>query len=344
MGVYRVQGNQIVHQSQPNAVAPTATFQAVGPGLPLTVQIKHVYTGRFPNNPGNSANMLVTSSIKSLDTFNASAEAVNFLMPKQHSRKDYVSPPADQNGTPLVCYVPAVTAVSTTITFNLVFQRFDDSILSTISSVFSGAASIPLFLSASPYLIGATSVLKLAGDIGDAIFNGTPDFSPTVVLNFSDPTDPVQQSGFLVLFKDEEDRTLDPSSLTLETEAGRHGLIDPSTNRLYAGPAPYIVISIDGTKQDSLTSFAPTAATASILAKFFNIKDGGPIPTQDVMEALKVANDLKYRKEAIHLQGEINNASDDDKLILQKQLDAVIKNILNEELRPKPQVMAAANE
>src|SRR5262249_34179771 len=36
--------------------------------------------------------------------------------------ENFVAPPADKNGTPLVCYVPAVTTVKTIITFNLIFQ------------------------------------------------------------------------------------------------------------------------------------------------------------------------------------------------------------------------------
>src|SRR5690349_10424695 len=94
---------------------PSQGFKPVGPGLPLTVQIRHLYTGKYPDTWFDKpADMLCTSSLKNLDQYDASARAVNFLMPKQGRRTDCNAPPADQNGTPLVCYVPAVTAVKTT--------------------------------------------------------------------------------------------------------------------------------------------------------------------------------------------------------------------------------------
>jgi hypothetical protein len=310
-------------------------LQPLGPGLPLTVQIRHVYSGRFPSGMYGTANLLVTSSIKNLDRFDASAEAINFLLPKQPPRQNLISPPADQNGTPLVCYVPAVTAISTTITFNMVFQRFSDDLLNQLATVFTGASAIPIFVSASPYLVGAGAVLKLAGSIGDAIFNGQAEYSPTVVLNFSDPVDPVQQSGLIVLFKEEDDRSMDPHTLTLETTAGHHGLIDPKTNKLYAGPAPYMVISVDGTRQDLLKSFAPTAASAKILAKFFNMRDGGAIPLAQILDALKALNDVKFRDQANDLRKQIDAAAAAEKPALVQQLAAVIANIQNPDLRPK---------
>jgi hypothetical protein len=317
------------------AVAPAGgipQWKPVGTGLPLTVEIRHLYTGRYPHTILNSANMLVTSSVKNLNAFDASAEAVNFLMPKQSSRKDYVAPPADKNGTPIVCYVPAVTALKTTITFNLIFQRFSDDILTEIESIFTSAASIPLFLSAAPYLVGANAVLKLAGDIGDAIFNGTPDYSPTMVLNFGDPGESLTAAGFTVLFKDDEDPGTNPEKLTFDT---KKGLVDPNTTQAYTGPAPYIVISIDGTIQDSLKDFTPTAASASLMAKFFNVKDSSTIPSGDIIDALKALSDIKFRRAADELQKKIENTPDGpEKDALKQQLDAVVKNIQNDILKP----------
>jgi hypothetical protein len=92
------------------------------------------------------------------------------------------------------------------------------------------------------------------------------------------------------MFKSEEDPSTDPHTLTLDTTPGQHGLIDPKTNTLYAGPAPYLVISVDGRKQDSLKSFTATAASATILSKFFDIKDGGQVPVADLVDALKALN------------------------------------------------------
>lgn len=315
------------------AELPSVGFKPVGAGLPLTVQIRHLYTGKYPDNWFHKADMLVTSSVKDLDRFDASSRSVNFLVPKQKPQRNFNSPPADQNGTPLVCYVPAVTAVRTTITFNLVFQDFDDEVLRLITGIFQNAAQIPLFMAASSYLIGAGAVVKLAGDVGNALFNGHPSYSPTVSLNFSDVGEPVQPSGFFVLFKDQEDPNVNPESMTFDV---KKGLVDPRTKKPYEGAAPYIVISVDGTQQDSLKSFLPSAATAGILAKFFNAKEGGPVPLGDIIDATKALSDVKFRNMAKALQEQIDTArTPEEKAALEKQRDAAIANIQNPDLKPR---------
>jgi len=325
--------NQFKIAAKELAQLPSIGFKPVGPGLPLTVQVRQLYTGKYPDNWLHKADMLLTSSVKNLDQFDASARAVNFLVPKQEPKAGFTSPPADQNGTPIVCYVPAVTAVKTTLTFNLIFQNFDDEVLKLISGVFQNAAQIPLFMAASPYLIGAGSVLKLAGDVGDALFNGDPDYSPTVTLNFSDVGEAVQPSGFFVLFKNKVDPNANPDSMTFDVSKG---LVDPATKKPYGGPAPYIVISVDGTQQDSLRSFLPSAASAATLAKFFNVKEGGLVPLGDITDAMKALNDVKFHNTAKTLQDQINAAqTTEEKAALQKQREAAIANIQNLDLRPK---------
>jgi hypothetical protein len=308
------------------------TFKPVGPGLPLTVEIRFLYTGRYPSNIlSHPRDMLLSSSLKNLDLFDAAVEAVNFLIAQVNSRSGFSAPPADKNGTALVYYSPAVTTIKSVVTFNLIFQNFNSAVLDKISGVFSGVAGIPIFMAAAPYLIGAKAVLKLAGDVGNQLFNGKPDFAITYTINFSDPGDPVQDAGFVVLFKEDEDPDTNPQKLTFDS---RRGLVDAS-NQPYKGPAPYIVISIDGTQQDSLKSFAPTAASAALMSKFFNAQDGDTIPTQDILDALQALNDVKFSQKAADLQKQIASASADQKAALESQLKAVAANIQNDALKPK---------
>jgi hypothetical protein len=312
--------------------AAPISFKEVGPGLPLTVEIRFLYTGHYPTNIFSAPkDMLLSSSLKSLDVFDAAAEAVNFLIPQVKSRSGFSAPPADKNGTALVYYSPAVTTIKSVLTFNLVFQNFDSTVLDKVGAIFSGAAGIPIFMTAAPFLIGANAVLKLAGDVGTQLFNGKPDFTNTYTINFSDPGDPVQNAGFVVLFKEDEDPSTDPQKLTFDS---RKGLVDGS-NQPYQGPAPYFVISIDGTQQDSLKNFAPTAASAALMAKFFNVQDGDTIPTGDILDALKALNDVKFSQKATDLQKQIANAPDDQKAALEAQLRAVVANIQNDALKPK---------
>ena len=312
--------------------AVSIKFQPVGPALPLTIEIRFLYTGRYPSNVfGQARDMLLSSSLKTLDLFDTAAEAVNFLVSQVKSNSGFSAPPADKNGTALVCYSPAITTIKSVVTFNLIFQNFDSTILDKIGGVFSGAASIPIFMSAATYLIGANAVLKLAGDVGNQLFNGKPDFTVTYTINFADPGDPVQNAGFVVLFKEDEDPATDPQKLRFDS---RKGLLDAS-NQPYQGPAPYIVISIDGTPQDSLKTFAPTAASAALMSKFFNVQDGDTVPTQDIIDALKALNDVKFSQKAADLQKQIAGAPADEQDGLKLQFKAVIANIQNDALKPK---------
>ena len=79
--------------------SPSGTaFTPIGPGKPLTVEIAHVYTGKYPATIFGSSPMLVTSAVKNMDVTGASSEAVNFLINKVGKRSDFVAPPSDKAG------------------------------------------------------------------------------------------------------------------------------------------------------------------------------------------------------------------------------------------------------
>jgi len=305
-------------------------FTPIGTGKPLTVEVAHVYTGKYPGTILGSSPMLITSSVKNLDETGASAEAVNFLIKKVGKRSNFSGPPADAQGTRLISYVPAVTAVSTTVTLNLVFENFPDAAFDEIGSVFSGVAQLPIFLTQSPYLIGAGSILKVVQDIGDAIFNGRPNFNPTFTVNFSD-IGPATDAGYEVYFKSKDDTDAANKNFTF---VPNQGLIDPRTNAPYDGDAPYFVIAIDGAERPSLKGFAPLAATANILSTFFNIKDGGSIPVNDILNVFKAKNDVDYGKRALSAKAAIAaaQAAGQDTTALQQQLKADLADIQDQDL------------
>lgn len=57
-------------------------FTPIVSGKPLTVEIAYVFTGKYPGTLFGTSPMLITSAVKNLDETGASAEAVNFLVPK----------------------------------------------------------------------------------------------------------------------------------------------------------------------------------------------------------------------------------------------------------------------
>jgi len=273
--------------------------------------------------------MLITSAIKNLSDVGAGAEAVNFLVNKVSKESNFPAPPADTEGTRLICYVPAVTASSTTVTLNLVFEVFPDAAFEEIGAIFSGVGQLPIFLTQSPYLLGASNILKVVQDVGDAIFNGKPNYSPTFTINFGD-IGPATQAGYQYFFNSKDDTTADPSTFTF---VPNQGLIDPATTKPYAGAAPYFVVAIDGTERDDLKGFAPLAATAGVLSTFFNIKDGGVIPVSDIVGVFSAANDVSYGEKALAIKAKIEAApAGTDTTALQAQLKAYLANIQSDDL------------
>src|SRR5215213_2579755 len=60
-------------------------FQPIGLGLPLSVMVREVYTGKFPKSSflgPKKEDMLLTSAIKSIATLDAKPRALNYIKKK----------------------------------------------------------------------------------------------------------------------------------------------------------------------------------------------------------------------------------------------------------------------
>jgi hypothetical protein len=57
-------------------------LKPIGIGKPLTVQIRHIYSGNKAEGYFRSKDMLVASAMKSISTYDAAPRAVNFLVKK----------------------------------------------------------------------------------------------------------------------------------------------------------------------------------------------------------------------------------------------------------------------
>src|ERR1700691_6037168 len=69
---------QNILRSQTTPPAKTIDFVPIGLGKPLTVQIRHIYTGDKAEGFWGSKDMLVTSAMRSISTYDAAPRAVNF--------------------------------------------------------------------------------------------------------------------------------------------------------------------------------------------------------------------------------------------------------------------------
>lgn len=304
----------------------------IRPGGPLCVQIRHVYTGKYPEGgflKSSKQPMILTSALKDYAVFAPSTRAINFLTTAK-AKAPLTTPKATEAGTPIVAYYPAVVADSLTLTLDIAFDGFDDTLVRGIAGAFTALGGLPIFASIGGFLIAGGSLIKLAGDTADRLIDGTPKFSQTLDLNFQPSNGPVVAADLRVVCN----RSFDPSPYRYDFGVG---LVSKSNNQPYAGDEPYIVLLIDGAERQNLKSFAPTAATAGQLDKFFGAKPGAEVAIDGFVGAMKLWNDFHYRSEADDVKKQLQDPSltEAQKKALNDKLAALIKNIQTDELKPK---------
>jgi hypothetical protein len=307
-------------------------FKPIGPGLPLNVMIREVYTGKYPK--GGGKDMLVTSAIKGFSVVDAKPRALNFLKKKVASKTRLERPPASSQGTPIIYYSPALLERSLTLDLTMVFDTFPQETFNQVGDAFTAAAGIPVFLAHSVFLIAAGIITKLIGKVGEAIFDGKPVFDSSDALDISLPGSQPLPAGFALITSGNVDQT-DPD-FRKNYQVNSSGQVVDKTGNQYNGDTPYVVISLDGTSMDELVNFAPTAVSAALLTRFFGIKDGQQMGLEVLIDALKVYNDLTFRKQIDAIDKQLAGMpAGPKKDELQKKRDALLANILEDVLKPK---------
>lgn len=310
-------------------------FVPIGPGQPLTIQIRHLYTGKYPKTTifDKDKDMLVTSAMKSIATFNAAPRAINFLTKDVKKKHEMSNPAATDDGTPLIHYTPALTEMNTLLTIEFGFDEFPNQAFDIVGNALSQAAGIPLFMSASTHLLAANSILKLAGEIGSRVFDKSPVFKATESLGFAIPDQIIPTADFRLIVEDNVDvnkefKNYNPTAKGLVTKSGKK----------YSGDIPYVIISLDGRKNDNYKDFIPTAASAVMLEKFYSIREGQGRTLDPLVDAIKIYNDYKFRLKADDLQKELDKITDktsEEYKAKKEEYDANVSNILDELLAPK---------
>ncbi|UVT18565.1 MAG: hypothetical protein H8K03_12080 [Nitrospira sp.] len=316
-----------------SATGKPIDFEPIGIGKPLTVQIRHIYTGNVDDGLWSKNDMLVASAMRSVSTFDAAPRAVNFLVHKTPSNRNFRTVNATEKGTSLIYYTHSLAQVSSVITVEVMFSAFDNDVFDAVSQAFSAAAGIPVFAPASGYLVATGLVTKLLGSIGKKLFNGTPALKQTEEITFITPGSLEAIARFVLLTSDGI-----PQETLKDYKVNKQGALARvnDENQLYDGEYPYVVISLDGRQVDEYKSFTSTAASAALLDKFYNITEGGSQPLTMVVDAFKLYNDMKFRDQAINQADklkEIDKATDDYKSQL-SLYNAYVKNIGTKELRP----------
>ncbi|MCL4180097.1 MAG: hypothetical protein KJ072_20410 [Verrucomicrobia bacterium] len=238
-------------------------------GKPLTVQLRHVYTGNKAKGFWGDKDMLVVSAMKSLATYDAAPRAINYLVRKATNNRNFRTPDATDAGTPLICYSPALAQSSSVVTVEVMFHGFPKETFDAVAQAFSMAAGLPVFAPASAYLV------------------------------------------------DDE-------------------------KRAYDGPHCYAVISLDGRANTDFEQFTPVAASAAQFDRFYNITDGSSQVLGQLVEGLKLYNDMTFREraakakqrlQALEAQGVARTDPEYQEGLA--QYHAYVANIDNQVLKPR---------
>jgi hypothetical protein len=315
------------------ASIPVPGTEPIGTGRPLSIILRHAYTGRYPKGGfvgGSRKDLLVTSAVRDVfATFNAAPRAVNMLKRRIPRGTSIAGVDATENGTQLIYYSPAVTQVSTTATIELSFDDYPDELVSRIGGAIQTAGGIPLFGPYGPVMIGVGLAIKLVSGLINALVDSKAEFSVSERLEFELPGGEPLSSGYRVLCES----TFDPTPLAFKLGVG---LVD-SQGQPYSGDEPYIVILLDGKKQDSFKEFTPTAATAALLERFLQQKDGSEVVISSIVDAVKLYNDFRFRAEADKLTAQLPSDKESEEFkALKKKIDALLANIGEPLLKPKP--------
>jgi hypothetical protein len=311
-------------------------FTPVGPGKPLSIEIREIFTGDLPN-PGlfgldREQDLLVTTSYKPITQMAAASRAVNLVREKVARKAYFKDVAATEVGTPIVYYSPAVVEASISLTVELGFENFSRQVLDTLSGAFQTAAKIPLFVTKSMWLLAGSMVTKLLADLGKAIFEKGPEFVGTGRINFNRAGIADTAAGYGVLFSADT-----PPQVSEGYHIDEDGvLVGKHTGNRYDEKYPYVILSIDGAKNPSYEDFQQSTASAELLVRFYNIGENRTQPIDELLKGLRYYSDMNFRHEAAKLDGQIKDFRGEGEELekLKERRKALIANILTEELKP----------
>ena len=179
--------------------------------------------------------------------------------------------------------------------------------------------------------------MNISGKIGKAALDSKPEVELLESLTLDRVGEDPVNAGFCLMINTKHEREILKSC-----QIDNYGqLIDKNTDEPYMGDYPYVVISLDGRQRDEYKGFTPTAATADILGGFYGGGDPAKESVAAVVSAMKLYNDWDFRKEALRLEEQIKSLDKNSSDYAQKLQelttikDALIKNILNDEFKPK---------
>lgn len=339
-------GNQVVtkdqyinrgNQLESMGAGDRFSFDEIGIGKPLLVQIYTMYTGLHPTKYGFGApRLLVSSTVKEAKSAisTKTPRAVNQVADKIKDRQYLYIDPANI-GTPYVYYSPAMVEQKIDISISFDIKKFDDKLFEQLSTVLKSAGSLPVFAPASAFLFSASSVINFGKELGKIFAEDKGYMNGILNIEFGGPFGAFQPNWYCICNTNDEDEF---KGLNLFKNDKNHVYLGKSEEEKYDGDAPYVIVVIDGRKNDSLNGFQPLIASAEILEDFYGDAPGANV-TQVITDAMSLYNDLVHNKAAAKVREEIaqiNPEKEENKKRieeLQKLLDGYNANIQETKLK-----------
>ncbi len=330
-------GSVKFHEINDNTDLNIPNRTPIGIGKPLSIEILCVYTGDAPNKLfGGKKDLLVVSGVRATNTHNESPRAINQLVKKVEDYQ-YIQPSAFVQGSPIIYYTPAVDVSTILCSLEMVADTFSDSTFESISHLFDKAANIPVFFTSSMYLLAGSSIVKMAGELGKALFESKAFMKDNIPFYFDSPDMPLANARAAVVYNDKDEykfKDYRPGFIK-SGEEYRKALVHKQTGKEYKGEAPYILLSIDGRDRDQeLNEFSPKIAAASILEKFYGA-DIETKSTEIIEDAMMLYNDLTYHNKALKLQEDMKKLNANSKAYKKAKelLNAYKRNIQYEQFK-----------
>ncbi len=311
-------------------------FQPIGLGKPLSIEISTVYSGQYKKFLGSKKDVIVVSGVKNAQTFQGTSRAIN-IKATSVNENDYLKFTAFQDGTRYVYYTPAMDTSSMQVSFEIMFDNFETSLFSTISTLLISAAGVPVFLPAAGYLLGGAQLIKVGSELGDALFSGQPHLEGTISIEFDSPLIPPTEPKEFIIYREADKREFDNLEVGLFKNTNPALRLVKKVDRAeYKGDAPYMIVILNGAKRQDLESFGPTLASASVLKEFYGPADKLVGVTIVLQDAMKLYNDSSYRLKGENLKKKMDAITDknsDEYKKLKQLYDAYSANIGNDNLK-----------
>jgi hypothetical protein len=319
---------QVFGAAPTTAAGNTVGFEPVGQGKPITIDIRKVYSGKVGTKSlfDGTGDIAVASGVKNWGAFKASARGLNWVARKTGRQTLLESPSALADGTTVIAAQKAVVTRQLSVTLELAAAEREGGIFDTLGAAFQQAAGIPLFMPQAGFLLAAGQLVPAVGNLLKALTGGRSSWDETAELSFGMPGLPNADAGL---------RIVAAANAGLDDLAFDHrrGLLNPDGTP-YNGDEPYVVLAVDGRFDPEMANFTPAVASADLTRRFFNAQSGLTGVIDELLDLAEIVSDVKFRDQALALQKQMTGMSGTDKAEAQKRLEALVKNIANEALKP----------